>query len=589
MAKMRKKKAHARRNRTPQRTTNTSRNNPSKGATLGDALSEAVKNSLQNLRQRLAKEAEAAVNMRLAKPKPRWHGLQPKGKLKPQYLRQVRRKSGSPIANSVRKATTKKSVASRTSSKSRPIKKKGVQTLAEARQSFVFWELPIEAEVRETPPASISKKRRTDFDRVIEAGNSTLQETKGDPLFATIGLDLGTSSTKVIVRFPYEPGSPTIAIPAPQHCRSDDHPYLWQTVLWVDHDGRFYGYPLPDAERIQGLKQRIMLDIDPGPIFPENDHLKEMQRLHAVTAYLTFVIRYVVGWIAEERQALIRDRNVAWSMNLGMAAANYDNGKLIRQYRQVGAAALQLASGPDDITIGATAEFLSNENVVKAAKDPIHAEQLGIAVIPETAAEATGFAKSTDRAAGLYLMVDIGAMTLDVCLFRLVTGKNGTDQYPILMADVRPLGVEAYYWHEKDGRTEEDFIQQSNYCLRNAIWKTISKRDPNAASWSKGSQLVTFLTGGGAENPLHQKITNMLGPWLKTHTENSGIRNVTIQIPETLDRPEPITDFGRLSVAWGLSYPPTEIGEIKPSSAIEDIEPAKAFDISSSYISKDQV
>ena len=186
-------------------------------------------------------------------------------------------------------------------------------------------------------------------------------------------------------------------------------------------------------------------------------------------------------------------------------------------------------------------------------------------------------------------MVDIGAMTLDVCLFRLKTGKNGTDQYPILMADVRPLGVEAYYWHKKDGQTEEDFIQQCNYCLRNAIWKTKSIRDPKAQCWSKGNQLVTFLTGGGAENPLHQSIANSLDPWLRTHTENSGIRNVTIQIPETLEAPEPMAGFGRLSVAWGLSYPPTEIGEIKSSSKIEDIEPSKAFDISSSYISKDQV
>ena len=64
--------------------------------------------------------------------------------------------------------------------------------------------------------------------------------------------------------------------------------------------------------------------------------------------------------------------------------------------------------------------LLSDDKVLAAANSPESCERLGIAVIPETAAAVTGFAKSTHSAPGVYLMVDVGAMTLDVCAFRLM-------------------------------------------------------------------------------------------------------------------------------------------------------------------------
>ena len=44
-----------------------------------------------------------------------------------------------------------------------------------------------------------------------------------------------------------------------------------------------------------------------------------------------------------------------------------------------------------------------------------------------------------------------------------------------------------------------------------------------------------------------------------------------------------------MAVAWGLSYPPTEVGHIYPMSAIDDIGPPEAVDSSDRFVSKDQV
>jgi hypothetical protein len=232
--------------------------------------------------------------------------------------------------------------------------------------------------------------------------------------------------------------------------------------------------------------------------------------------------------------------------------------------------------------------LLSDSQVLSAARSPIRAEELGISVLPETAAEATGFAKSTNRAPGLYLMVDVGAMTFDVCMFRLVQDSSEDGLYSLLAADVRPLGVEAYYWFLSQGKTLSAFIDQCDRCLREVVWGTKKNRDPNAECWRKGNDLPVFLAGGGAQNPMHRDIVEFLSPWLRRYTQNEGARVLELPIPDNLDMPVPAGDLGRFAVAWGLSYPLTEIGRILPRSAIEDKPPPPVLDWADRFPSKER-
>ena len=106
-------------------------------------------------------------------------------------------------------------------------------------------------------------------------------------------------------------------------------------------------------------------------------------------------------------------------MNVGIPTASYDDVHIFKSYRQVAAAALQLAKIDASVTVEAVRLFLDDPHVVGAADSDAAAEDLGVAVFPEAAAEMTGFAKSSRNAPGLYLLVDVGAMTLDACMFRL--------------------------------------------------------------------------------------------------------------------------------------------------------------------------
>ena len=347
--------------------------------------------------------------------------------------------------------------------------------------------------------------------------------------------------------------------------------------------------PHERAHLLHALKQGIMMRAsDPVVILNAASGLSIM-RMDAAAAFLALVVRHTRGWLLTHRARLFRNRRPVWFLNVGMPVANIDDRPLVAAYRQAAAASTLLANLEGPLTIEQTRLFLAEPHVVAAAHSPAEAETLGIAVLPETAAEAAGFAKSTNRAPGLYLMVDVGAMTLDVCTFRLTERATAADMYALCAADVRPLGVEAYHWHLGGGKTEPQFVEQCDRCIRTVVWTTKTRKDPHADCWQSGNELPVFLAGGGANNVLHRRIVESLKPWLRQHSQNGGARLLELPIPANIDLPVAVSEFGRLAVAWGLSYPPSDIGEIFPPSAIQDKPPATAIDWTERFTSKEMV
>ena len=453
--------------------------------------------------------------------------------------------------------------------------------------AFAFWDFPKEAAVREALPLHILDGDKSIFRRLLESGASP-PTSEGEDLFVFLGLDFGTSTTKIIVRLPFEAGEPTMAIPAPVPCRSGDDPYLWQTVLWLDSEGAFSPWPERNSTILHSLKQGLIQGRSDMPIsgFEEGTSVNRSQ---AAVAYLAFVIRYAKGWLLHNRPNLFRHRDPTWLVNLGMPTASYDDPEIAEPYRCVGAAALLLAGTNTAVTVESTRSALDDRDVKKAGTSEEVDNALAVTVVPEAAAEMTGFAKSTRGAPGLYLLVDVGAMTLDACMFRLNRRAQEDDVYAFMAAEVRPLGVDSLHWFLGEGKTEPDFIEQCDRTLMNVVWTTRQRRDPAAEVWKPGNDVPVFLAGGGSANPLHQNVVTSLGISLTRLTGNDGVRLLELPIPESIELPEPLRDFGRMAVAWGLSYPPTDIGEIQPMRDIADIPPRPVVDVSDRYVSKDQV
>ena len=213
-------------------------------------------------------------------------------------------------------------------------------------------------------------------------------------------------------------------------------------------------------------------------------------------------------------------------------------------------------------------------------------ENFGVGIVPETQAQAIGFTKAIDAAPGLYAMIDIGATTIDACTFEHRKGTTRDNEMPLYKADVKPLGVEAYHWFIRDGRTEQDFVRQCELMLKNVIGKTRIDRFRSAECWKAGNELTVFLMGGGAQNRLHKKIVSDLHDWLCGWLNNEGIGIAKIDTAP-VNTETKIHDMGRMAVAWGLSYSLDEIGKPLPPGVIDDEKKPEVLDFEKLFILKE--
>ena len=447
-----------------------------------------------------------------------------------------------------------------------------------------FLEIPANATVRESPPNAISEDEEAEFRQTLEAAQ-TGSGTTGHRVDVYLGVDMGTSSTKVVARLPYVADSPCIPIPAPRHCRSGGHPALWQTVLWR-RDDSYTAVPESDARPIRNLKQAAVRAAADGA-------KSGGAAASAAAAYLGYAIRHAKGWLLANRPSLFTNLKPRWIVQVGLPAKSCDDWKLAKAYRQIALGAVEMSSEPGDITTDVVSKVLRDGDFAHVADSNESSLERGVAVFPEVAAATTSFSKSNQGANGLYLIVDVGAMTLDVCVFWL--GKDeGVDTYSVFEADVRPLGVDALRWFREMGKNGE-LAEQVHWCLLKAVAAT--KREVNrAAEFEAGSDLPIFLVGGGANSRFHQEQIEKVSRWMRKNYRHDGLRQIDVGLTTGLDMAgileghrKGVLDLNRLVVALGLSYPDDEIGKLTLPSEIPSIQPEQPLDYRRNFISKDDV
>jgi hypothetical protein len=252
-----------------------------------------------------------------------------------------------------------------------------------------------------------------------------------------------------------------------------------------------------------------------------------------------------------------------------------------------------------------------------------------IQLIPEVAAEVAGYAKSTRREEGLHILVDIGATTLDVCSF-VLHKTEGDDCYALLTADVQKLGASILYrervsavrkavedhvgrlWDRYDPVSpiaddigsyspRQDSVAElikrhddeySGLC-RQSLGKTVidlkTKRDPHSPRWR--STMPLFLSGGASVMQFyHSFIEGLSTDIKKLYPPFQGIRTLSLRQPEKLDAEVDQHTYHRLAVAWGLSYPKTDLGAVCRPDEIEDVPPRDRHEWGGrQFISKDMV
>lgn len=465
-----------------------------------------------------------------------------------------------------------------------------------------------------TGSASVSDNYVLQYDRPGPSGECEL----------IIGLDFGTSSSKVVIQAPDLPGRPSYAVDFGQFSYKP-MPYLLPTRLWVMSDGACSLGPRDGAKLVTDIKLELFsknecLASNRGPtrhqLFPEE----------TAACYLALLLRFSRRWFLETKKDLVRHfRKLIWNVNLGVPSPCIENNKENLIFQRVGKAAWKLSTLTEELI---TLRRARNE--LNLVEDPEYWEtdedfSCDFEIIPEVAAGAVGYALSDHRREGLHVMVDIGASTVDVCSFKL-HAEEGSDHYSLLIADVQQLGTirlfndrlvalnsvyrkRANYLRNRYdpliplGEDLDPFLvprdefiaaveeakdnlkEQFLLMLRRVIWQTRLRRHPEAPVWKKG-WLPILLIGGGSRVNFFRSAVEELDVWLKHHCKNDGTNILSVPMPASLTNPTEKDGSLYLAVPWGLSHRALDIGEIIPADRIPDAEPPKPLNLRNRFMIK---
>lgn len=393
-----------------------------------------------------------------------------------------------------------------------------------------------------------------------------------------IGLDFGTSSVKAVV--------------------TDKVTNVSYAVPFREAEG-LASYLLPcslerDGVVVRDLKLALLEDI----------HSDE--RMADVVAFLAVVIRHIRGWLFAVHGTTYARSNIIWKLCLGLPVASMKERAVVDAYRRLGFAAW--------IAAGCDAEALS-EDVVRSCLDrvggmnldsdaAIDEAEVELALAPEVAAQIHGFVSSgayDPQGQNTYLMVDVGAGTVDASVFR-IERQGGRDRFIAYSATVERNGVmclhraRMHWWADalrarKASRKElQDWVEQSclltdtelplpdqltGYFTGVSVTFQDRSHDPDQRFYSaihlqvgnktyarlklenilpdgQLKDMPMILCGGGRRLKFYSRLEESMAAssgysWFST-------RPFRMKLPEHLLAPGvKQTDYDRLSVAYGLS------------------------------------
>lgn len=451
---------------------------------------------------------------------------------------------------------------------------------------------------------------------LVSEPHSFAQPQKGPRRYIGIGLDFGTSSTKVVIALRIPRSAEGIPFDG---LAPNDSPYLLPSKVWLDRNGRFALEPSGQGEWLRDTKVVLMR----RPWQPlANDLGLSIRAVDAVAAFIGLVLQYAQRWFLKEKATQLGSNELVWELNVGLPARNYDETTIRDAFRFASIAGWELAQG-GEIDLKLTTQAVDRARSGTTPRG-IHIDQ--IQVIPEVAAEVTGYSRSDQRRYGPHLLVDIGATTLDTCLF-LLTDSGEQNRYAILAADVRSdLGAFELHRHRVNSlstyaqsklsaadamplipETVDDYIPATTD-LRNfdsdfqekcsvAAGKTsvgAKRKDPlgltnphtNSLGQPKSESLHrdirVFVCGGGGRMKLYQEAIDEAGRRAGPGGKQGLNMIPFVKVPGGLPFPAdlsaskiPMQDYDRLAVAYGLSYSADDIGIFIPPSDIDELERQK--------------
>lgn len=403
-------------------------------------------------------------------------------------------------------------------------------------------------------PSSVSSATAEGVRSIISRGAALLSANPNpDPMGYRVGLDFGTSTTKVVICSDAADTDYALAVPpelqVDEHGRRQEH--LWRTCVWFD-----------DAEQrfdlIPSATTRPLLGFKTGLIQREGHRMLAGVSHHAASAaYLALLIAYVIGCDAErmERQG-ISPRPYS-RFHIGVPVACLEDDDRVPSFHRVAQAAFRLAPKAASLTLERVREALSVQ-VVSTATDADTPYQL----FEELAGVVAGYNLTPERSAGPHMIVDIGAATLDVATFYIPDGENPLEVYE---SGVVLLGAQALECALSAGVAEPVFRAACQHHTGSILNDTRRFKHFVFEAGPGSPPKPMIYVGGGRLSPIYKATYQGYSEAFLAPMRTPGVSR-------WLER-DLTTDAERLLLAWGLAQDPgaEAIPMIRPRSEVVPI------------------
>lgn len=425
-----------------------------------------------------------------------------------------------------------------------------------------------------------------------------------------IGLDFGTSSTKVVLADP----SLNVGYAVPLVEAVGVNSYLLPSAMMETEDG-FYTLS-GQGHRHADLKLAML------------ENMTDETACARVCAFLALVIRSARAWLYETKSDQYLRADILWTLALGQPANPGDSEKFRVHFEQLAKVAWALASEAGAIRVEVAQRTWRHREQLDLG------DELEVRVMAELTAQIHGFVSSSQfdaRQPNIYLMVDVGAGTVDASLFRVRKDAGGVVSFALFTHSVELLGAANFnryrvgWWQSELSNAAQKLSSQDARRARLALavkdrmerlklpteyrgrypdeYNSYVKgvevhyqggaRSPDAEYFSKVRDQVAgkvlyrakdqnllleeaikntpfFLCGGGARHPFYENLKKEIQKTPNCSWLSAKPRELVL--PTNIIAPGLVVgDYDRLSVAYGLSQ--LNLGEYERVSALRPLVP----------------
>ena len=442
---------------------------------------------------------------------------------------------------------------------------------------------------------------------------------QADSLDLVIGLDFGTSSTKVVVRSPSLGRGRALVVKWPEEHGTDGRRssrdrrrwFLPTALRFVDGECRF----VADWRAAGGDDLKFRLVDDPC----------DLEARARAAAYLGLALRAAREYVLETQGSVYGSYRLRWALHLGMPSGGYGDHEMREAFLAVARGAWALSLSARGSTLEAARQAVQGHGA--AGGGEFDEDAPVIEVVPEIVA-LVGYAQSRRRREGLHVIVDTGASTMDICGFGLLRGLDGDDEFVLNVALVERLGVGELHRRrievvEDAGETvreprflgafdavrdcgnayvderssplrtkldavDERYVQDCASSLMRVIMTLRRKKDPSAPHFRTG--LPLFLAGGGAKCQRVQEVVREASErMVNTLVDVGPMQMEPLPTLEALEGRDEVGDMAeRFGVAYGLSFDRLDMGAFTPPDEVPDV-PNPGARPPVELITKDQV